>query len=65
MLHCWGYFIDGFISILTTCWYVKPCSKVIHESVMHIKALFSSKIFCKIGIVALSFVFDKYYPIIN
>ena len=26
-------------------------------------ALFSSKIFCKIEIVPLSFVFDKYYPI--
>ena len=29
------------------------------------KALFSSKIFCKIGIVALSFVFDKYCLIID
>ena len=28
----------------------------------HIKALFSSKKFCKIKIVPLSFVFDKYYP---
>ena len=27
------------------------------------RALFSSKIFCKIGIVPLSFVFDKYYII--
>jgi len=27
------------------------------------KALFSSKNFCKIGIVPLLFVFDKYYPI--
>jgi hypothetical protein len=26
--------------------------------------LFSSKKFCKIGIVSFSFVFDKYYPII-
>jgi len=24
--------------------------------------LFSSNFFCKIGIVSLSFVFDKYYP---
>ena len=30
-----------------------------------VMALFSSKFFCKIGIVALSFVFDKYYPIID
>jgi len=29
------------------------------------KALFTSKKFCKIGIVALSFVFDKYCPIID
>jgi len=28
-------------------------------------ALFSSKNFCKIGIAALSFVFDKYCPIMN
>jgi len=28
-----------------------------------IKALFSSKEFYKIGIVPISFVFDKYYPI--
>jgi len=26
------------------------------------QALFSCKKFCKIGIVSLSFVFDKYYP---
>ena len=30
-----------------------------------IRALFSSKKFCKTGTVALSFVFDKYYPIIH
>jgi len=29
------------------------------------EALFSSKKFCKIEIVALSFVFDKYCPIKN
>ena len=29
------------------------------------KALFSSKIFCKIDTVALSFVFDKYYTTID
>ena len=29
------------------------------------KALFSSKIFYKIDTVALSFVFDKYYPIMD
>jgi len=29
-----------------------------------IGVLFSSKKFCKIGIVSFSFVFDKYYPII-
>jgi len=29
------------------------------------EALFTSKKFCKIGIVALSFVFDKYCSIIN
>jgi len=29
------------------------------------KALFSSKIFWKIGTVALSFVFDKYCPIMD
>ena len=29
------------------------------------QALFSSKKFCKIEIVALSFVFDKYYPIMD
>jgi len=29
------------------------------------KALFSSKIFCKIDTVALSFVFDKYYLIME
>jgi len=28
-------------------------------------ALFSSKIFCKVGIVTLSFVFDKYCLIMN
>jgi len=28
-------------------------------------ALFSSKIFCKMDTVALSFVFDKYCPIID
>jgi len=28
-------------------------------------ALFSSKIFCKTGTVALSFVCEKYYPIID
>jgi len=28
-------------------------------------ALFSSKIFYKINTVAFSFVFDKYYPIID
>jgi len=28
-------------------------------------ALFSSKIFCKIEIVPLLFVFDKYYPIMD
>ena len=28
-------------------------------------ALFSSKIFCKIDTVVFSFVFDKYYPIID
>jgi hypothetical protein len=32
---------------------------------MTIAALFISKIFYKIGIVALSFVFDKYYLIID
>jgi len=31
----------------------------------HFQALFSSKNFCKIEIVTLSFVFDKYCPIIN
>jgi hypothetical protein len=30
-----------------------------------LQALFSSKIFCKIDTVALSFVFDKYYPIMD
>jgi len=30
-----------------------------------IQALFSFKNFCKIEIVALSFVFDKYFPIMN
>jgi hypothetical protein len=30
-----------------------------------ILVLFSSKIFCKIDTVAFSFVFDKYYPIID
>ena len=29
------------------------------------KALFSSKFFCKIDTVALSFVFDKNYPIMD
>jgi len=28
-------------------------------------ALFSSKFFCKIDTVVLSFVFDKYYPIMD
>jgi len=28
-------------------------------------ALFSSKMFCKIDTVAFSFIFDKYYPIID
>ena len=30
MLHCWGYFIDGFTSILMTCWYMKPYSDTVH-----------------------------------
>jgi len=30
-----------------------------------LEALFSSKIFCKIDTVALSFVFDKYSPIMD
>jgi len=34
-------------------------------NVSNTKALFSSKKFCKIDTVALSFVFDKKYPIID
>ena len=39
--------------VLCACVVVYTCTK----------ALFSSKIFCKIDTVALSFVFDKYYLI--
>ena len=40
----------------------KQCNAILFR---RIYALFSSKNFCKIGIVALSFVFDKYCPIMN
>ena len=33
--------------------------------VLHAKALFSCKIFYKMGTVTFSFVFDKYYPIMD
>ena len=36
-----------------------------HKLLEYTGDLFSSKNFCKIRIVALSFVFDKYYPIMN
>ena len=38
---------------------------IIHLEISKHQALFSSKIFCKTGTVALSFVFDKYYPIMH
>jgi len=39
--------------------------KIQNENAKYIKALFSSKKFCKIDTVALSFVFDKYCPIMD
>jgi len=68
-----------YISYLTMFFYKKSAKSALHYDLLLIsqtnkcnmyfspssKALFTSKFFCKIGIVALSFVFDKYCPIMN
>jgi len=61
------YFVWACFKEFLTRRFILPCSTKKKDSKQLLKlilALFSSKKFCKIGILLLSFVFDKYYPII-